>query len=134
MTSAGSETENASPLVVLDRYILVVTPLQPFVDWVRKVEVDHEELEEGDVPFDLEAAQQDFVSTYLVPAFPGIEMTVAWVRQNFDLIFEHELAIMYTAEELWPVNRTYEMMEEWFDLVLLDPPLDIVDAPLVSAS
>jgi len=132
MTSAGSEAENTSPLVFLDRYILVVTPLQPFVDWVRKVEVDQDELEEGDAPFDLEAAQQDFVSTYLVPTFPGIEMTVAWVRQNFDLIFEHELASMYTAEALWPENRTFEMMEEWFDLVLLESPLDIVNAPLVA--
>ncbi len=40
----------------------------------------------------------------------------AWLRENYETIFEMELRGWYTEEGLWPKDRTYELFREWFDV------------------
>jgi hypothetical protein len=112
----------------LNRYVLVATPLQPFVEWVTRL--DAEESGEPLVPFTLEEAQLHHQATFLVPYVDEAGDLVAWIRENHDLLFDH---ILHEVEEdmtRWPGERTPEMFEAWFDLELLDAPVDLVDAPL----
>lgn len=119
--------DEAPPIARVDRYILKVTPCQPVVDWVRGL--DEQELEEGDVPFSLEEAKKYHVATYLVPFSFDPEPVIAWVSDNYDTIFETELSGFTPDESAWPQGRSPEMFEEWFDLELLDAPIDLVDGP-----
>lgn len=112
----------------LNRYVLVVTPLQPFVDWVQSLE------EAGPteplVPFTLEEAQLHHQVTFLVPYTDAAEDLMAWIRDNHDLLFDHILHELEEDMSRWPAERTPEMFDLWFDLDLLDAPVDLVDAPL----
>lgn len=113
----------------VDRFILVVTPQQPFVDWL----VELQELEgaaEAEEPLTLEDAQAELQATYLVPFSEEPEDAVDWVADNFDLIFEQELFGVVQDREHWPEPRTLEVFQAWFDLDLLDAPIDLVDAPV----
>jgi hypothetical protein len=37
--------------------------------------------------------------------------------------------MMSMDPEVWPTNRTVAVFEEWFDLDLLDAPIDLVAGP-----
>ncbi|MBW3535941.1 MAG: hypothetical protein KY453_12130 [Gemmatimonadetes bacterium] len=113
----------------LDRFILVLTPLQPYVDWVTELE-EMEGVEESQEPFTLEEAQLEHQATYLVPFSEEPELAVDWVVENFDLLFEQELHGVVEDRAQWPEPRTFELFQTWFDMDLLDAPIDVVDAPL----
>ena len=68
-------------------------------------------------------------ATYLVPFSFDPDPIIAWVRDNFETIFETELHGVTEGSENWPSDRTVEMFEDWFDLQLLDAPIDLVDGP-----
>lgn len=122
-----------SPIVRLDRYVLVVTPLQPWVDWVRGIE-EADGLEEGEPPMTLEEAQLNFQTTFLVPYVEDAEDVVDWVRDNVDLIFEQMLHEIDADQGRWPGDRGPDAFDAWFDLDLLDAPIDLVDAPIYMES
>jgi len=114
----------------LERYVLVVTPRQPLVDWVRRLgsrEVG------GAYPsaFTLEEARAYHRTAYLVPVAEDPHDVESWVEENFDLIFEQELYAVTPNRRRWPRKRSAGVFMEWFTLELLDSPIDLVDAPLV---
>lgn len=119
----------AARIARLNRFILVLTPLQPYVDWVTGLE-ELEGVEEGQEPFTLEEAQVEHQATYLVPFSEEPDQAVDWVVENFDLLFEQELHGVAEDRTLWPDARTFDLFQAWFELDLLDAPIDVVDAPL----
>ena len=68
-------------------------------------------------------------ATYLVPFSFKPDPVIAWVRDNFNTIFETELHGVTETSESWPSDRTVEMFEDWFYLQLFDAPIDFVDGP-----
>lgn len=115
----------------LDRYVLVVTPRQPLVDWVRRLE-ERAGPEEGEPGFTLEEARSYHRAAYLVPVAEDAHDVQWWVEENFDLVLEQELFGFEPDRRRWPRARTLDTFLDWFDLELLDAPIDLVDAPLVS--
>jgi hypothetical protein len=120
----------APPIERLERYVLLVTPLQPLVDWVRGIEV-RDGLEDGGPRFSLEEAEAYHRAAYLVPLAADAHAVEAWVEENFDLVFEQELHGYESDRRRWPRKRTLDRFLQWFDLELLDAPIDLVDAPLL---
>ena len=120
---------DAPPISRVDRYILVVTPRDPFVEWTQGLE-EQGGLEDGEKRYSREEAQTYGVATYLVPFSFDPALVIAWVTDNYELIFETALQGMESDPQLWPMERTPEIFEEWFDLKLLDSPIDLVDGPV----
>lgn len=126
MSSTADPAEGSS-IARVDRHILLVTPREPFVRWVSSLE-EFEEIVAGDQRSGLDEAVR-MASTYLVPFSFNPDPVIAWVRDHFDTIFETELNGVTESSESWPNDRTVEMFEDWFDLQLLDAPIDLVDGP-----
>lgn len=122
---------DAPRLERLERYVLVVTPRQPMVDWVCGLEASHGASPEGD-GFTLDEAQAYHRTAYLVPLSEDAHDVEDWVEDNFDLVFEQELYGFASDRRRWPHRRTLDAFLDWFDLDLLDAPIDLVDAPLVA--
>ena len=71
----------------LNRGLVILRPRQPFVDWVR-------EADPGDpVP---EEVVRESVSAFLIPDFDMTADSHAWIRENFELLFEIQLNEWYT--------------------------------------
>ncbi len=118
----------AAALPRVNRYILVVTPKQPYVDWVTSL--DTEEPEPGDIVFSLEEAQRYHQTNYLVPYDWDSDPVVAWLDGNFDIFFQCELMGIEDDPSRWPTPRTLELFEAWFETELLDAPFDTTREPV----
>jgi hypothetical protein len=114
----------------LNRFVLLVTPRQPLVDWVRRLE-EGEGPREGEKRFTLEEARTYHRAAYLVPRAEDAHDVEGWVEENFDLVFEQELFGFEADRRRWPRARTLDRFLDWFDLELLDAPIDLVDASLL---
>jgi hypothetical protein len=132
--SARDEVADESPRIErLERYLLVVTPRQPLVDWIGRLgSAGAGTLYEGG--FTLEEARAYHRSAYLVPVAEDAHDVESWVEDNFDLIFEQELHAVTSDRRRWPRHRSADVFMAWFTLELLDAPIDLVDAPLVAPS
>jgi hypothetical protein len=96
------------PLVY--RCAIVVKPLQPFLDWLIKIESDNDQ--------PLTELQQDS-NIYLLPEFEqtaDIEKAIEkYIKANYADIFTHELSEWYLDPALYP-NISYPIFLEWFEI------------------
>ena len=96
------------PLVY--RCAIVVKPLQPFLDWLLKIESDSSQT--------LTELQQDS-NIYLPPDFEqatNIEKAVdKYIKANYAGIFTHELSEWYLDSVLYP-KISYPTFLEWFEI------------------
>jgi hypothetical protein len=124
---SAEDPAEGSSIARVDRHILLVTPREPFAGWVSSLE-EFEDIVDGEQQSGLDESIR-MAATYLVPFSFNPDAVIAWVRDNFETIFETELLGVTERSETWPSDRTLEMFEDWFDLQLLDAPIDLVDGP-----
>lgn len=95
------------PMDLLNRAVLIVTPAQPFLDWLRYVDpncqVTLDELRESG-------------TAYLIPPFECLEDAAERLLNYYQKIFRQELWQWHSIEEDWPKEMTWEMFKEWFDV------------------
>ena len=63
---------------------------------------------------------------FLLPQFKSIEQTEEFCRLFFDLFFQYKLKKCSEDPSFWPVNRTYEMFEQWFDVRITNAVSSII--------
>lgn len=99
----------------INRAALIVTPKQPFLDWLvynsKKYDSSKNEFKQED----LKTEGFDSKNVYLIPSYDKIGKYEKFVRRNFSEIFEHELCDWYTEPEMWPEKRTWKVFKEWFN-------------------
>lgn len=125
------EVAQAPHIERLDRCVLVVTPREPLVDWVRRLAARRHPPNDTE-PFTLEEARAYHRTAYLVPAAEDPHDIEGWIEENFDLVFEQQLFSLESDRRRWPRIRTLDTFVDWFDMELLDAPIDLVDAPLTA--
>ncbi|MDZ7781302.1 MAG: VacJ [Gemmatimonadota bacterium] len=118
--SAPSE---GRPVWFLNRSVLVVRPLQPFVDWVLSLD-DEGSVEAEDV--------WESVNSFLVPEFEDPGETLGWVHANVEIVFEVMLNDWVMDSAHWPEDRSWSTFEQWFEIEYIDLAWDLVDEPLSS--
>ncbi len=103
-----------------NRAAVVVTPKQPFFEWVRgcPFPVQHKTLEAF-----LNATER---TIYLIPEYGMESEAVDFIKNDFyKLIFSVEITSWYRDEKLWPRLTGYKMFNEWFDVkfcsMIIDP-------------
>lgn len=96
------------PLVY--RCAIVVKPLQPFLDWLNKIESENGQ--------SLTELQQDS-NIYLLPDFEqatDIEKEIdKYIKDSYAGIFTHELSEWYLDPALYP-KISYPTFLEWFEI------------------
>lgn len=103
----------------INRSIIMITPKEPFMNWLSNTA-------NGSIPIQ----GKPEANVYLVgESFDAKEME-KWLKKNFDRLFRKELEDWYTDRKAWPVNRTYKMFREWFDVSYHLDAFDIEDYPV----
>ena len=102
---------------MLDREAIVLTPGQPFIDWVNSI---------SDGVVQMEAHTYEPV-VYLIPEeehYPN------WIENNFQELVRTEFLDLDMNEENWPRINTYKQFLKYFKVRQLSMIFDIVDEPI----
>lgn len=108
----------------LNRSAIVVTPKQPFLDWLRAIDPTN-----ADIVL-LELTEDPTI--YLIPECDTDEDVAEALRDLYEEIFEEELAGWYTDESVWPRDRSFDVFRRWFDYRHHSMLMDLCDdEPLI---
>lgn len=97
----------------LKRSAIVLTPNQPFFDWLLTHDaamVINEEIKAGKI--------------YLLPDYDTTQEIEKWLRKHYRELFEEKLFGWYIDETMWPPNRNFKMFGAWFSYSLYTMILD----------
>ena len=106
----------------INRTAVVIKPKQPFIDWLNSIPGESSDNT-------LETTSTDNI-TFLIPEFFGPNESMDYIKKRYFQIFELELLGWYTAKELWPKKRTWEVFQEWFDIEINSEVFDLVDGEI----
>jgi hypothetical protein len=88
----------------LDYSGLLLIPRKIYYEWSRFMIPEADYLNEQETEL------------FLLPQFNSIEQTEEFCKLFFDLFFQYKLKKCCEDPSFWPVNRTYEMFEQWFEV------------------
>jgi len=71
---------------------------------------------------------------FLIPGFNSLDQAESFIRNFYDLFFQYELKKYDADPSFWPVNRTFELFQQWFDTRLSCGVSDILAQPILKAS
>ena len=111
----------AKILPALNRSAVLVTPRQPFVDWLRSVDTSSADLEVEDVCAP---------TIYLLAGAEDDEVLERLVCEASRRIFEDQLEGWYRVRSRWPITRDFETFCLWFDYRAEALLLDLCEDPL----
>ena len=109
--------------MMLHRFALTITRKQPYADWANSDEPDP-------VPYMDELPR----TVYLAPAIDSLTTITDLLDEFWPDIFEEELAAWNEDEASWPVQRTRELFDHWFDAELTDTVVDLIPEEPLTAS
>ena len=100
----------------INRYALVIKPLQPFFDWLNELSPENpvNEVHESNI--------------YLID--DGIDDVEKWLKKKFDKFFTMELYDWHTEKKEWPQRRSYKMFKEWFSIDISTMIYDMENRPV----
>jgi hypothetical protein len=66
------------------------------------------------------------LATYLVPAYEYKEDLLDYVQLNHSIFLAHQLEGITPNTSLWPSEPTVELFNEWFDIRIHGPVIDVM--------
>ena len=106
----------------LNRSAIIVTPKQPFLEWLHSIDASSRDLEMADLRSD--------PSVYLFPECTNDNELTQHLKRACEEIFEQELESWDRLEEAWPKDRSFEAFQRWFDFSIHWMIFDFADQPL----
>ena len=106
----------------INRSAIVVTPAQPFLDWLRGVDPTSAQLTLDDLTRE--------PTIYLLPEFDSDEEPLQSLRKVARDIFEEQLNAWYRVPSVWPVKRGLTTFQQWFDYSFHSMIVDLCKDPL----
>jgi hypothetical protein len=100
----------------INRYVAILKPRQPYVDWINQLPDTEEKLSIEDL--------QDDCTAILIPEFDRPEEAKAFISAMAESLFEEELRGWCTDESQWPKGRTNRMFWKWFDVEVHSEVMD----------
>jgi hypothetical protein len=88
----------------LDHSGLILIPQKIYYEWSRYI-----------IP-EMDYLNEQGAELFLLPHFNSIEKTEEFCKQFFDLFFQYQLKKCSEDPAFWPINRNYEMFQQWFDV------------------
>ncbi len=104
---------------MMDRSAIIVSPKQPFVDWVYSLNIAAQEVSSKDI--------KESMSVYLIEEVMDDKHFKDILKDVYTVIFEEELASWSTDESRWPEKRNLSMFKKWFSANLQYSVVDLVN-------
>lgn len=103
----------------INRSVISLKPLQPFVDWHNTIYPDSK----------IDISTFNEVNIYLInnSNFTDIE---THLKKKFDKYFMMELEGWHTNKKEWPQRRNYKMFKEWFRIDISTAVFDLEHTPI----
>ncbi len=105
----------------VNRCVVVIRPLAPYLEWASKVSED-DFLDEEDA--------EVLASAYLLPDLEDEDDAEELLAKNAAKIFEGELAQWHDDRSSWPDKRDLDTLLQWFAIDLVPLVMDITDGAL----
>lgn len=106
----------------VNRYVAIIKPKQPYVDWINQLPDTEEQLTLGDLQADCTAI--------LIPEFDHPEESRAFIDAMAKSLFEEELAGWCTDETFWPNCRDNKGFWQWFEVEIHSEVFDVGKGPI----
>lgn len=110
----------------VNRSVAIIRPRAPFLEWLKQLPG---ELNDS---ITLESLTRD-CNALLIPCADDYDAAEQAVLEQYQLLFQAELADWCDDETLWPTPLTLERFQEWFQLEIHSVLSDIVNEPLERA-
>jgi hypothetical protein len=106
----------------INRSALIVTPAQPFLDWLHQVDPTSARLT-------LEDLQRE-PTIYLVPECDSQDQAIEYLGMSVSDIFEEHLDGWYRVPVVWPKERDLPTFQRWFEFSFHSMIVDLGDYAL----
>ncbi|MEL6760886.1 MAG: hypothetical protein AAFP04_10840 [Myxococcota bacterium] len=100
----------------LNRCVLVIRPLPPYLEWASAVS-DDDFLDEEDA--------EALASAYLLPDLEDEEQAEALLAEHATALFESELSQWSEDPARWPEQRDMDMLLQWFAIDMIPLVVDL---------
>ena len=110
-------------MITINRNTIVVSPSQPFLDWLHRVDPTSNELR-------LEDLRRE-PTVYLLPECENQEEARAYVEEVCGLIFEEQLGSWYRVPSSWPNRRDLDALDRWFEWSFHSMVVDLCNNPFL---
>ena len=97
-----------------NRSAIMVAPNEVYFNWAKCVMNENE------------IAGLSDSEIFLIPPFSTYEEAELFIRNFFDLFFQHELKKWNVSSAYWPVNRNYDLFNKWFEIRICRKVSDIM--------
>ncbi len=102
----------------INRFAVIIKPLQPFIDWYNNLYPD-DTIDGADIDLYLVNDQIDDLEKFL--------------KKKFDKFFMLELENWHTNKKEWPQKRNYKMFKQWFQVQTSDLIYDLEKKPILKS-
>lgn len=110
----------------VNRSVAIIRPRVPFLDWLKQLPG---ELNDN---VTLESLTRD-CNALLIPCADDYDAAEQAVLEQYQTLFQAELADWCDDESLWPAPLSLALFQEWFQVEIHSVLSDIVDEPLERA-
>ncbi|SME91406.1 VacJ [Pseudogulbenkiania subflava] len=110
----------------VNRSVAIIRPRPPFLDWLKQLPG---ELNDN---VTLASLTRD-CNALLIPCADDYDAAEQAVLEQYQQLFQAELADWCDDDSLWPAPLTLALFQEWFQLEIHSVLSDIVDEPLERA-
>jgi hypothetical protein len=106
---------------VINRDLFFITTKQPFFDWyLRTFPLDP--------IFKSKTDFHDTASIFLIPEFNNDGEALEWMQNNWEEWFELLMEGWCTDESMWPPDRSWKLLNDFFDISYQSLIFDTVNA------
>ena len=106
----------------INRTIITVLPKRPYIDWANS-------FDDGGPTMDPESIH---ATSLLIPEKYDELNYEQFLKKNYQIIFEEELAAWMDDPDLWPPKRDYDLFTQWFQVIASDAVFDFGKYPIVA--
>jgi hypothetical protein len=101
----------------INRTVITIIPKQPYISWANSFDDNGPKIE-TDKKLAISILISDKYDEYNYEKF---------IKKNYSDIFEEELDAWMSDPDDWPKNRTYQMFNEWFEVLVSEFVIDMGD-------
>jgi hypothetical protein len=105
----------------INRTVITIILKQPYVDWANNFDDDGPKMNLDSI----------HATSILIPEKYDEYSYEPFLKKNYKIIFEEELASWMADPETWPSNIDYKIFTQWFHLIVSDMVLDLGNDPIV---
>lgn len=106
----------------IDRSAVIITPKEPFLQWLNSVEQDGNQWSLNEIRSD--------PTVYLIPSQETEIRAAHYINDIYSDLFKRVLEEWIMEKELWPKELSLDLFYDWFDIYFYSSIIDTDAAPI----